>query len=364
MLQLFEVTGFKNFKETIRLDFSDIRDYKFNTDCIMDGLLGKILIYGKNAMGKSNLGLAMFDIVSHLSRKNIPEYLYAYYLNVSGLDPYAEFHYVFRFDEDLVEYRYRKDENQTLLYDRLDLNGILLYEYDYQKQQGFLEGIRALAPTLNWTLLDEDCILRYVIHNTVLDEKHPLRRMHRFVLNMLWFRSMDENQHIGFKNRSHDFYDFILQEETLREFEEFLHAAGIQENLVVLQGIDGKKRLYFDTETPLPFLKVASNGTRALYTFFYWYKTGKNISLMFIDEFDAFYHYELARNIMPLLKQMKNTQVILTSHNTNLMTNRILRPDCYFILANNKLTSVANASSRELREGHNLEKLYIDGAFT
>ena len=84
---------------------------------------------------------------------------------------------------------------------------------------------------------------------------------------------------------------------------------------------------------------------------------------MFIDEFDAYYHYELSESIVKLLEKMTNTQVILTSHNTNLLSNRIMRPDCYFILTKDKLTSLVNATDRELREGHNLEKLYMSGEF-
>ena len=54
----------------------------------------------------------------------------------------------------------------------------------------------------------------------------------------------------------------------------------------------------------------------------------------------------------------------MTSHNTNLMTNRLMRPDCLFILSRSgSLTSLCNATPRELREGHNLEKMYISGEF-
>lgn len=364
MLKLFEVSGFKSFRETVRLDFSDVRDYQFNTDCLTDGLLSKILIYGKNAAGKSNLGLALFDIVSHLTGKNVSSGLYDYYLNASCPNDFAEFHYVFRFDGDLVDYRYRKNENQSLIYEKLSVNGDLLYEFDYRQGQGTMDGIRALAPTLNWSLLETGCILKYVIHNTLLPDDHPLRRMMRFVSHMLWFRSLGENRYIGYKTNSHDFYDFIFEGNALAEFEELLHTAGVEENLAGLQGVDGKKRLYLATDTPLPFLRTASSGTRCLYTFFYWYKTARDMSFLFIDEFDAFYHYELAKAILPILKKMTQTQIILTSHNTNLLTNRVLRPDCYFILSRDRLTSVANATGRELREGHNLEKLYLDGAFT
>ena len=84
---------------------------------------------------------------------------------------------------------------------------------------------------------------------------------------------------------------------------------------------------------------------------------------MFLDEFDAYYHYELSETIVQIAEQMKHTQVIFTSHNTSLLSNRIMRPDCYFILTPNKLTSIVDATDRELREGHNLEKLYMSGEF-
>lgn len=363
MLKLFEVTGFKNFKTCTAINFSDVRDYKFNTECIKDHIISKMIVYGKNSIGKSNLGLALFDIVSHLSAKNVTPNLYDYYLNVESPDDYALFHYVFSFGQDEINYTYRKDEKQTLIYEKLYLNQKLMFEYDYRKNKGNTNGIHELAPTLNLSMQDVDSVLKYVISNTLLDDKHPLRQMMTYINNMLWFRSLDENRYIGYKTKSSDYFDFIFDEEVLSEFEEFLHRYGVEENLVVKTDHDGIKRLYFDTDTPLPFFKVASSGTKALYTFFYWYKTAKNVSLMFIDEFDAFYHYELAESIVSMLEKMENTQVILTSHNTNLLTNRIMRPDCYFILTKDRLTSLANATDRELREGHNLEKLYMSGEF-
>jgi hypothetical protein len=137
----------------------------------------------------------------------------------------------------------------------------------------------------------------------------------------------------------------------------------VKDKLIIREDTDGIRRLYFDRPTPLPFMKTASSGTKALYTFFYWYKTAVNVSMMFIDEFDAYYHYELSESIVMMLEKMNNTQVLLTSHNTNLLSNRIMRPDCYFILSETGITSLVNATGRELREGHNLEKLYMSGEF-
>jgi hypothetical protein len=363
MIKLFEVSGFKNFKDKIVLDFSDVRDYKFNTGCITDGLIGKTIIYGKNSTGKSNLGLAIFDIVSHLTNKNISTGIYDYYLNANSQNKFAEYHYVFKFDDQIIDYNYKKDKKQILVYEKLLLNNEMLFEYEYEKKNGNIEGVKNLAPSLNWAFIDTDSILKYVINNTVLDDLHPIRQLMRFVSNMLWFRSLDENRYIGYKNKSDDYFDFIFINNNLKELEGFLHSSGIEENLKAIKDNDGVKRLYFEGKTPLPFFKVASSGTKALYNFFYWYKTASDVSLMFIDEFDAFYHFELAESIVALLEKMSRTQVILTSHNTNLLSNRIMRPDCYFILTKNKLTSFANATKRELREGHNLEKLYMSGEF-
>lgn len=363
MLKRFEVSGFKNFKNKISLDFSDVRDYKFNNQCVENGMLSKIIVYGKNSVGKTNFGLAVFDIVSHLTTKNVTPNLYDYYINSDLNKGTAEFFYQFDFDSGVIDYIYSKDAKRQLIYEKLFINGELLFEYNYNKKSGNTEGLKTIAPTLNWAYNDVDSILKYVLNNTVLDKAHPLSRMMAYVSNMLWFRSLDENRYIGYKNKSDDYYEFIFDKDILCEFEEFLHRAGIEDHLAVNTDVDGIKRLYFDGTTPIPFFKTASSGTKALYTFFYWYKTAEHVSLMFIDEFDAFYHFELAETIVEIIEKMRNTQVILTSHNTNLMSNKIMRPDCYFIMTKDNLTSLSNATARELREGHNLEKLYMSGEF-
>ena len=88
-------------------------------------------------------------------------------------------------------------------------------------------------------------------------------------------------------------------------------------------------------------------------------------SLIYLDEFDAFYHYDMAECVVKFFKKKyPHCQMIMTSHNTNLMSNRLMRPDCMFILSRTgTLTALCNATTRELREGHNLEKMYISGEF-
>ncbi|MBO4867408.1 MAG: AAA family ATPase [Ruminococcus sp.] len=363
MLKRFEVKGFKNFKDTLTIDFTDVRDYKFNKECITDDLIGKMIVYGKNSVGKSNLGLAVFDVVTHLFSRKVNSDLYTYYLNSETDISEADFKYTFQFGDNEVWYHYKKNEKQELLYEEVVVNGDMFFRYDLTDGEGdYGDAFKEVAGSLKFKNLNVESVLSYVSNNVPLEFDHPLSMLLSYVNSMLWFNCSDED-FIGYKFKRTDYYDF-LKDNTLRnEFQEFLHDAGVKENLDIKKEPDGTMALYFDTATPMPFFKVASSGTKALYTFFYWYKTAKNVSLLFIDEFDAFYHYELAESIVKLLEKMPKTQVILTSHNTNLLTNRIMRPDCYFILSDNRLTSFANATNRELREGHNLEKLYKSGEF-
>ena len=54
---------------------------------------------------------------------------------------------------------------------------------------------------------------------------------------------------------------------------------------------------------------------------------------------------------------------ILTTHNTSIMSNEILRPDCYFIMKNDSIKPLSKTTMKELREAHNLEKMYKAGVF-
>ena len=41
MLKHFRVNNFKNFKDDLDIDFSDVNGYKFSQDCITNDLIGK-----------------------------------------------------------------------------------------------------------------------------------------------------------------------------------------------------------------------------------------------------------------------------------------------------------------------------------
>lgn len=114
--------------------------------------------------------------------------------------------------------------------------------------------------------------------------------------------------------------------------------------------------------TKIPFFLIASTGTLNLELQFYWLCEMKNASFVFVDEFDAFYHHDLSFAICKRLFE-EDKQVFVSTHDTFLLTNDLLRPDCFFILNDNKIAAICDLTDKELRFGHNLEKLYRGGTF-
>lgn len=366
MLKRFEVENFKGFKERLIFDLQ-AREYEFNKNLVVNGIVNKGIIYGKNGIGKSNLGIALFDIVLHLTDKERMNPIYlTEYLNLDSEKPYAEFKYIFMLGDDEVIYEYKKKDAYYLIEESLTINNsrVLFYNY-FEKKENFVD--KNLVGNLQIELLDNKLsIIKYIYRNTPTNQESPLYKMMIFVENMLWYRGLSEgNTYCGFSNGATILVEGLYNSGKKEEFQKFLADNGLYYNLE-WQLANGVHELMavFPTKKKAPFMSIASTGTKSLFLYFFWSVAAFNkISFLFIDEFDAFFHYESAENIVLRLNCNKNFQTLLTSHNTYLMQNKLTRPDCCYIMTQNKITSLFNSTKKEIREAHNLEKMYINGAF-
>lgn len=366
MLKKFSVENFKGFREKLVFDVGSPNNYSFNSEIIDNGCITKGIIYGINSCGKSNLGLAIFDLITHLTDKQKLLQSYDFYLHMSGRKSFAEFEYVFMFSGHEVIYRYCKTDVNTLRYESFSIDGKELIYYDFLTQDGFtlLKG----SDTLNASIKNASPISRvkFVNNNSILvdDEQNQVfRQFIDFVERMLLFYSLDSRGYEGFMNGSESISEGIVNSGKVKAFQEFLRENGIEYNLYGCE-VDGRKAIYchFDNKDA-DFFKIASTGTRSLALFYYWYIRMEKASFVFIDEFDAFYHFELSEAVEKQLRKMKGVQIFTTTHNTDLMSNDLLRPDAYFLLKDNRIKAISELTEKELRQAHNLQKMYKAGAF-
>lgn len=318
------------------------------------------LIYGRNATGKTNFGRALLDIKILL-----------YGMQSSGLineDGAAKFKYEFKFGNDEVVYKYSRFSNTELCDEELYINGEAIFKCDFKNSKFDFQGLSIIsAETVNTNRyvnkdeMDNEYVLpflRWLINNTAFSDDSVLIQLFEYVRKM---GMITVGNDLLYSNRN--FLENLKNPVYLHNFEDFLNLMGIECKLVLQELPDGQVELYFAHKKLVPFYSTASSGTLALTSLYQ--KIVSNLSLIYLDDFAAFYHYEIAEKLISFIKnKYPECQFIMTSHNTNLMTNKIMRPDCLFILSSKgTLTALCDATERELREGHNLEKMYISGEF-
>ena len=347
MLIKFTVSNYKNFNKPICLDLTSTHDYRFGKECIKDGVISKAIVYGKNSSGKSNLGYALFDIVNVLTNKNIEPMQInpASFLNADNDEKNARFEYVFEKDGKEISFIYEKSAPQTLAYEELSVEKELIYSYDFINKEKCFENLDLInANGLNLDYLDDNLSLfRYIANNT----KQPKDSLVRYVMNFVSSMEIENT------------YSWIVENNLGKEFSLFLRDEfDIDRELIVVDNlylVEKHKNSY------LKFLDVEPDSIKSLALFFYL--KHKEVSLLFIDDFGVNYDYELGKKVVLFVKRQKDIQCICASSNTGLVSNELLRPDCYFILNNSELRSFADSTNRELREGHNLEKMLRSGEF-
>jgi len=373
MLYQFEVSGFKSFNEKFSFHLDGAKEYSFNREAVRNDVIKTGIVYGVNGIGKSNLGLALFDIIFHITQGFDSNIAYiSNYLNLESKNDYAEFSYLFKFDEHYLKYTYRKKSLKEILFEEIQIDGEVIASINKVKS-GIMYCSLSGADTLKTDLSETNIksIVSYINTNAALDNKDKKNKtFHKFiefVEKMLFFRSIEGNRYMGYEPEPRAISIDIIENGNLEDFEAFLNKAGISCKLCSIDKEDGKPTIAFDFgEKKLAFWTGASTGTKSLALYYYWMQRLRvdedSASLVFIDEFDSFYHHELSAAVVEQLKKIKS-QVILTTHNVSVMSNDILRPDCYFVMSKTEVSPLYLKTSKELREAHNLGKMYKAGSF-
>ena len=373
MLKRFSVKNFKAFEDKVTLDLSSIGNYEFNKECIRNGICKTALLYGKNASGKSSLCFALFDIVEVLTDKYVCHDVYKPYKHILHQDEATKFEYEFKFDNNEVIYKYSKSDQSTLISEELIINQKQIFSYkkdlvaqDIAVNLEGAETLKVSSDKLNISLC------RFIKNNALLKnnlENSIFQKFFEFVENMLMICSFDQSCFIGYKKPPKDnLVKKIIENNNFEKLQQFFLEAEFTDKLTYKKNSLGEYNLFIQYDDKcLDFNDAASNGMKALLLIYYYLENklnqDKRPSFVCIDNFDAFFSFELSYFIVNQLKDC-NTQALLTTYNTCNLSNDLLRPDCYFLCSKTKIVNANNATDKELRRGHNLEKLYRGGAFS
>lgn len=370
MLKSFSVSNFRGFVSPIEIRLDRASDYHFNTYLVNGTFVKNGLIYGENGSGKTSLLKAMAHIVPTLTNHFASSSL------VSNMDCGSSegdhtgvsiFTYDFFLENENILYTFAKNR-LGLVYEEVYSEGKLVLSTKDKKlfvDESFFKELS----NANWAGFYDGKIslVKFLGRSGIKFAHTTLSKIVSFAESFLLVRSViDGNEFAGFLTSPGSLLIPLLKPQALKEFEAFLNKCGLNYKLEIettQNPLDPKLNVVFKKEKR-DFLNVASSGTRFLLLVFSWVKTiNDSASFLCIDEFDAYFHDDVAQRVFELLSKVK-CQVLLTTHRTSLMNNSIARPDVLFNLKNGKIVSFSeSAGERELREAHNIEKLYRNGAF-
>ena len=239
MLKKFTLKNYKNFKDEITIDFENIAGYQFNTDCLSDGIIGKMLIYGRNATGKTNLGRAILDIGSTMfggTRYASNGIL----LNADSKEDAAMFQYEFRFEDTELSYKYSRLSNQELREEELSVNGKSIFKCNFGLREYNFDNLDYIdAETANierylqsLEVGEDDEIsepklpfLRWLISNVALKNDSALIRLSNYVRRMMMI-TVGNGMQYRFGRMNQSFYESLENPEQLKDFEDFFKCNG------------------------------------------------------------------------------------------------------------------------------------------
>lgn len=386
MLKSFSVEGYRSFHNKVVLDLGSPHDYGWHNDpaandaYITDGVVSNALVLGGNATGKTNLGRALMDVRNNFSRRGpwpMRDESDPSFINGDLDGDHASFEYEFIISGQDIAYRYEKDGLQRIAYERLRVGQSTIFEVDRTNDIHDFGGMGQIGATgLNWDFSDEELSVLGYLSNSLPRKQAPLvYELRRFIdgMDMIGVPSSVPRR-ISMRG---PLRRIARSEQLVRELERFLRENGVHERLKVIEGPEGEPSLYFGHRRPIPFELACSSGTTTLlllFSRFFMRPYREGPSLVYIDEFDAYLHFEVAERLVRSFGGVGSCQTVCSTHNTSLLRNTTMRPDCVFVIAREaqdgggtcprlRIRSLADSTEREIRRINNVEHLYRNGEF-
>jgi len=366
MLKKIEIENYRAYKGTFVFDLSQTKSYGFNKDLIKNNIVNNAFIYGHNGVGKSTLLLAIMElsnVLTDFQKEIVPDSIYFY---AGSNNRIAKFRFFLQIGDIEIRFEFGKTAWDKINYEKLFVNDVQILEYSHADSSHNFCSLNNCEHLATLPLGDQQSFVKFLKMNSIQDEESPITKLVNFANGMLYFKSLiNGNQYLGFTHGIDMIEQRIVLSNKVDDFKTFLSKFDLHYDLVQLREANGQMTIgaVFEGKV-VPFSAIASSGTKALMLAFYWSLSFEKTTMILIDEFDAYYHFEAARELVNILKASTNSQILLTTHNTCLLNNSESRPDCIFIHDGVSIKPLYQKSDREFRRADDIESMFRKGDYS
>ena len=368
MLAKMYLTNFLSFKERTEIDLTASK-YSIlgKTNVYKSEILKGALFIGPNASGKSNALKGLSFIIKMIKGEGVS---FNRYRCLFSDNPIITIEYVFIFESNKVEYLIEYNIQTNSISENLKIDEITVL-----KRTGNTGELRiGQSVTTDDQVDSETLFLRTASFNTGRFPQEPtLRKLMDFLQNSYIVDEYNWDARVGstITRYAEEFgvekinkyltafkYDFSM------EYGSESEGAGLKLTL----GADNK--MVFLKRKSFPFPNVLINESQGNQVFAdllpHLIRVIENAGMLIVDEFGNSFHNKLAEKIISFfMENAKNSQIFITSHHTNLVSNSVFRPDQINLITflNTSGSNVKRLSQFKPREAQNLEKMYLGGMF-
>lgn len=368
MLAKMYLTNFLSFKERTEIDLTASK-YSIlgKTNVYKSEILKGALFIGPNASGKSNALKGLSFIIKMIKGEGVS---FNRYRCLFSDNPIITIEYEFIFESKKVEYVIEYNIQTNSISENLKIDEITVL-----KRAGNTGELRiGQSVTTDDQVDSETLFLRTASFNTGRFPQEPtLRKLMDFLQNSYIVDEYNWDARVGstITRYAEEFgvekinkyltafkYDFSM------EYGSESEGAGLKLTL----GADNK--MVFLKRKSFPFPNVLINESQGNQVFAdllpHLIRVIENAGMLIVDEFGNSFHNKLAEKIISFfMENAKNSQIFITSHHTNLISNSVFRPDQINLITflNTSGSNVKRLSQFKPREAQNLEKMYLGGMF-
>ena len=368
MLTKMYLTNFLSFKERTEVDLTASK-YSIlgNTNVYGHEILKGALFIGPNSSGKSNILKGLSFIIKLIKGEGVAFHTYRCLFSDN---PVITVEYEFVFENKKVEYVIDYNIQTNSISEDLKIEDITVL-----KRTGNTGELRiGQNVTVDDQVDSKTLFLRTASFNTGRFPQEPtLRKLMDFLQNSYIVDEYNWEARIGWTitKYAEEFgvekinkylaafeYDFIM------EYGSESEGAGLK------LALGSDKKTVFLKRKDFPFPNVLINESQGNQVFAdllpHLIRVIENAGMLIIDEFGNSLHNKLAEKIIEFfMENAKDSQIYITSHHTNLISNSVFRPDQIDLITfhNASGSKVTRISQFKPREAQNLEKMYLGGMF-
>ena len=368
MLKYYEVSTFKSFKNKTKFDLEKTNYQMLSDVNVKNNILKGAMFVGANASGKSNAIIAIKFLLDGLLGKN--EVNFEQYWCLFSGEPLVELAYAFVIDSSEIRYDVSYQRVDQIIEEELYIDDKLVFS-----RKASVAKVNITEEIKHSDVPKNTLFLRDIYFNTKFRGNNVLQHWFEFLGNSIYIDVYDasitpyKDIDVSLKSYMEKFgpekINDFFEEYNFKQKIEY-DTKSIGEHLAIEAP---EKMIYFkrkDLNEPIPFMLESlgnKNLLRLLPAFFHCIENG---GMLLLDEFSSGFHNELEELLIKyFMRKSEKSQLIFVSHSTNLLTNRLLRPDqLYAVDFDGDGSHIKRFSSEKPREAQNLEKMYLSGVFS